>query len=98
MIHQFNHDFARAKYWISLADGRRELLGRESDTGQKLSYQEFRLVHRRIAASTNERTMIAAVLPPDRFCGDTAQTVRNILPRNVTVLLCGILNSFVVDW
>lgn len=98
MFHQFNYNFAEPKYWIELSEGRKKLLGKNEDNKQKLSYQDYRLVHRRIASSTNERSLIACVLHKNRFCADTAQSIKNLLPYNVTLFLTGVFNSFVVDY
>ncbi|MGD0948113.1 MAG: DNA methyltransferase [Candidatus Binatia bacterium] len=97
MIHQFEPSFAPPQYWIDLKEGRARLLGRAVDTGQILSYQCYRLAHRRIAGKVNERTLIACVLPKNRFCADTAQTIRNLLPGPVTLYLTAVFNSFVAD-
>jgi hypothetical protein len=98
MFHQFNYNFAEPKYWIELSEGRKKLLGKNEDNKQKLSYQDYRLVHRRIASSTNERSLIACVLHKNRFCADTAQSIKNLLPYNVTLFLTGVFNSFVLDY
>jgi hypothetical protein len=97
MFHQFQHDFAEPKYWIGLNDGRKEVLGRQNDEGQILPYQDYRLTHRRIARNTDNRTLIACVLPRNRFCADTAQTVKHLMPHKTSIFLCAIMNSFVVD-
>jgi hypothetical protein len=97
MVGQFDSDFAEPKYWIRESEGRKKLLARALDEGQRLAYQDFRVVHRRIASSTNERTLIAAVLPPGRFCADTAQSVKEVLPYDLTLYLTAIFNSFAVD-
>ncbi|QKD84731.1 ATP-binding protein [Thermoleptolyngbya sichuanensis A183] len=98
MIHQFTHRFAPPRYWIDEKEGRKALLGRNGvDNGQKLDYKDYRVVHRRIARNTDTRTLIATVLPPNHFCADTAQSVRNLLPYNVTLYLTAILNSFALD-
>jgi len=98
MIHQFDHVFAEPKYWINGREGRARILGRTEDSRQVLSYQVFRLVHRRIARNTDTRTAIACVMPPNRFCADTAQTTRNIIEANDLVFLVALFNSFVADW
>jgi hypothetical protein len=70
MIHQFTHLFAEPRYWIDEQEGRKPVLGRsESHKGQVLNYQCYRLAYRSVAASTNERTLIASVLPPNVFFG-----------------------------
>ncbi|WP_435181287.1 Eco57I restriction-modification methylase domain-containing protein [Halorussus sp. AFM4] len=38
-------------------------------------FTEYRLVYRKITNSTNERTMIAAVIPPGIVCVDSVQTI-----------------------
>ena len=43
MIHQFDHKYAKPKYWIDEAEGRKALLGKSEDKGQKLGYQKYRL-------------------------------------------------------
>jgi len=98
MIHQFDHAFAAPKYWIDSHEGRACILGRSKDSEQILPYQRFRFVHRRIARNTDTRTAIACVMPPNRFCADTAQTTRNIIQANHLVFLVALFNSFVADW
>ncbi|MEA5507190.1 DNA methyltransferase [Halotia wernerae UHCC 0503] len=70
MIHQFTHQFAEPRYWIDENEGRKSVLGRNgTDKGQKLDYQTYRLAYRSVAASTNERSLIASILPPCVFFG-----------------------------
>jgi len=38
------------------------------------------------------------ILPKNRFCADTAQTVKNILPYKVTIYIATLFNSFVNDY
>lgn len=97
MFYQFQHNFSPPKYWINLNEGRKRLLGKQVDEGQRLAYEDYRLVHRRIASATNERSLISCVISPKRFCADTAQTVREILPYSKTLYLISIFNSFIAD-
>jgi hypothetical protein len=98
MIHQF--EFARQayNYWVPEAGGRQSLLGRSEDTGQTLSYQRYRLAHRSIASSTNERTLIAGMLPPGVFSGHSLNVAFE--PEDLRQQLCllATLNSFVLDY
>jgi len=100
MIHQFDAHFAGPRYWVDEKQGRRALLGKAPDTGQTLDYQGYRLGFRDVAASTNERTMIAAILPRGVFCPhtmsleDRAQSSLDDLER---VFVCAVFNSFVFD-
>ncbi len=64
MIHQFTHQWAEPRYWIDEEEGREAVLKRgEEDEGQILDYQCYRLAYRAIASSTNERTLIASIIP-----------------------------------
>lgn len=78
----------------------------------RLDHECYRLGFRDVAASTNERTMIAAVLPRDIFAGNTLNLalpwrfdIRDrdwrqapTLTLKEVLYLAGCLNSFVVDW
>lgn len=108
MIHQFEGAFSHPKYWIEEAEGRKKLLGKEKDERQALDYQDYRLGFRDVARSTDERTMISTILPPQVFCPHTMslEVVRakggdpedpRLLPADRLFLLA-LLNSFVVDY
>lgn len=60
----------------------------------------FRLALRKIARSTDERTAIAAILPPGSVCNDTAPVERTprARPNASALVLCAVLNSFPFDW
>ncbi len=64
------------------------------------SIMYYRIAYRRIAASTNERTMIVAIITPGVICEQTL--VVEITPKNrpntYICLACGLMNSFVFDW
>ncbi|MFZ4536353.1 Eco57I restriction-modification methylase domain-containing protein [Propionivibrio sp.] len=98
MIHQF--EFARQafKYWVPECGGRQSLIGRGDDEGQALSYHRYRFAHRSIARSTDERTMIAAILPPCVFSGHSLNVAFE--PESVTeqLFLLAFMNSFVLDY
>jgi hypothetical protein len=98
MIHQFTHQFSEPRYWVDEKDGRKALLGREKDTGQFLDYLSYRLGHRSVASNTNERTMIATVLPCRVFYGHSINATRSGLDPRVLLFLTAMLNSFVVDF
>jgi hypothetical protein len=97
MIHQFDSRRAEPRHWIEEERARRALLGRADDVGQKLGYQAYRLAFRDVASSTNERTMIAAVLPPGSFTGNTL-IVSVALAGQALPLVLALLNSFVCDY
>lgn len=103
MIHQFDHRFGEPKYWIDEREGRRALLGRAEDRGQPLAYQSYRLAFRDVARDSDERTMIATILPPGVFCPHTV-SLENIplnsegLGSRLRLVVLAFLNSFVLDY
>ena len=60
----------------------------------------FRLVFREIARSTDERTMIAAIMPPGHLFGHKATCEKTPWARldSAALTLCAVFNSFVFDW
>ncbi len=100
MIHQFTHRWqdAALKYWIDEGEGRRVLLGKQPDVGQLLDYQTYRLAYRHVASSTNERTLIATVLPPRVFASDSLYLSRGFADAPTLLALAALLNSFVLDF
>ncbi len=98
-FHQYDPYFSRPRFYIQETLGRKWIIGKKGeDVGQKLAYQDYRLVHRRITGKVNERSMISCVLPKGAFCTDVAQTVREIYPYDLTLYLVGLFNSFVIDY
>jgi len=104
MINQFTASFAKPRYWVAVKAGRSRVLGKTKDTGQRLESDCYRLCFRDVASNTNERTMLSAILPPC-FFGHTISAVRvldedgaEILPKPVQAFLCGVWNSFAVDY
>ncbi len=104
MIHQFEAHFAEPRYWVNEKEGRKTLLGREFDTGQKLDYQGYRLGFRDIARNTDTRTLICSVIPPT-FHGNKLPTVcvydddkSELISTPEQLVLCTVWNSFTVDW
>ena len=105
MIHQFTHQWGLPKYWLDETEARQALLGKkQTDIGQKLDYQRYRLGFRDIASNTNARTMIMTMLPCGVFCNNKIPTA---LTRYSTQLqsgyraelfLCALMNSFLVDY
>ncbi|MGC8561194.1 MAG: Eco57I restriction-modification methylase domain-containing protein [Phycisphaerae bacterium] len=104
MIWQFEHKLAPPRYWVDEKEGRARVLGREEDVGQKLDYQDYRLGFRDIAANTNERTLVASVIP-SAFHGNKIPTIcrldesgGGIIGLAEQVFLGALLNSFATDW
>jgi hypothetical protein len=99
MTHQFEHRFGEPRYWVDEKESRKALLKKgETDQGQKLDYQDYRMVFRRIASSTNERTMIATILPSNSFASESLSlSSGKSLTYGELLALVSILNSFVLD-
>lgn len=96
MMWQFEHRQAEARYWVDVAEGRRAILGRTRDDGQKLGYEKCRIGYRSVASNTNERSMISTLIPPS-FTGNSLNVCEN-LDGKTSLYLVAALNSFVLDW
>ena len=59
-----------------------------------------RLVFREIARSTDERTMIAAIIPPNHVMGHKATCEKTpwTRPNATALVLCAVFNAFIFDW
>jgi hypothetical protein len=98
MVHHFDHRFCDPRFWIDEREGRQSILGRTSDSGQSLDYQTYRLGFRDVARNTDERTLIAALLPKGVFSGNTLIT--STQPKDIaqTILCIALLDSFSADY
>lgn len=99
MIHQFDHRFAKPRYWVDEKEGRAGILGRPPDTGQTLDYQDYRMGFRRIGRNTDEHTMIATILPPNHFASESFNLSNGrSLTYGELLVLVSCLNSFTLDY
>lgn len=99
MISHFTHHLAEPRFWIDEREARKALTGKATDTGTKLDYQDYRLGIRAVASSTNERSMIASVIPANVFCGNSLLVSKKGFNHPKEMLfLTGILDSYVIDW
>ena len=97
MIWQFEHGYAAPRYWIDEAAGRKRVLGKYGkDEGQVLGYQGYRFGYRAVASGTNERSLVASVIPP-ALAGNSLIVSETVLSHDL--LSCtAFVNSYVVDW
>src|SRR6185436_19236719 len=79
--------------WLRESDVR-AALGKE---GGAYSFERPRLCFRDVARNTDERTMIAAVIPHHAVCGNTLIIVENLSPSEA-LILAAVLNSFAFDF
>jgi hypothetical protein len=98
MIWQFQHGYTEPRYWVDEKAGRAALLGRDTDTKQKLDYQAYRLGFRDVTASTNERSLIASVVPANVFCGNTLPTLIHPKDGKSLLAITSVFDSFLADW
>ena len=61
-------------------------------------WRRHRLAYRDVASSTNRLTLIAGLLPPDSVSTHTVFCLRTPLPLAAQYFLCGLFNSFVVNY
>jgi hypothetical protein len=98
MIWQFDSSYAPPRYWVDEQAGRKALLGKRQDEGQALGYQCDRLAIRAIASSTNQRSLIASIIPAGVFCGNSLLVSATTLPHAEMLFYAALLNSYVLDW
>jgi hypothetical protein len=61
-------------------------------------YQRRRLAYRDVAAASNQLTLIAAILPADCVSTHTVFCLRTAIGRADEQLLCGLFNSYVLNY
>lgn len=101
MFNQFCLTGETAPYWVQENLGRKVLIGKSTDENQKLNYEQYRWVHRRIARNTDSRTLITTISPRKVFCDNNSTTIdlrKSKISLKEMILLCSVCNSFVVDW
>lgn len=123
MIHQFDANFSQTTYFLEKAKFDERLKSKELYRAKKATQKElnpklikydrefFRLGYRKIASDTNERTLIASLLPKN--CGGADSTYSNIpkqyvlkddvicmdiVPYERILFVLALLNSLVVDF
>ncbi|MEJ1959141.1 MAG: DNA methyltransferase [Nitrosomonadales bacterium] len=98
MMWQFEHKLAGPRYWIDEQAGRKGLLGKKTDNADILDYQLYRFGMRRVAANTNERTLVATVLPKNCFAAESFHlAIKGTVSEAEQLFLTSVVNSFVLD-
>ena len=93
MIHQYDAFFTSPRYWVNASLGKNKL----ANSNQALWHTGYRFAFRAIASSTNERTCIATVLPPDNFTSHSMWVGTTPNPKS-TLFFVALFNSYCVDW
>jgi len=89
-VEPFHVALDSVRHSIGAADARRLLRSDRHD--------HRRLAYRDVASATNRLTLIAAVLPAGCVSTHTVFCLRTPLPSRAQHLLCGLFNSFVVNY
>jgi hypothetical protein len=93
MMDQFDSQLEQPKWWISEEKFKTTRFYPRDD------WHHYRIAIRRIASSTNERTLICSVLPPNSVVVHSLfVNVDKILDSQTSLFLCAALNSFVADY
>lgn len=123
MIHQFDTNFSQATYFLEKAKFDERLKSKELSRTKKATGKElnpklikydrefFRLGYRTIASDTNERTLIASLLPKNCGCGNSVYSnipkqyivkddaiCMDIVPYERILFVLALFNSLVVDF
>ncbi len=98
MIWQFDSKYAEPKYWIIETEAQSKL--GKAQQGSVFHYKDYRLAFREIASNTNERSLIASILPRSVFANHKLMIERRDLPLSPSEQLLGtaIFNSFSFDF
>jgi hypothetical protein len=89
-IGPFRTDVGSARYSVARKDLRQLL--------PNAPYNRPRLAYRDVASATNRLTLIAAILPEGCVSTHTLFCLRTALPLRAQHFLCGLLNSFVLNY
>ncbi|MBN1284134.1 MAG: N-6 DNA methylase, partial [Anaerolineae bacterium] len=93
MIYQFDSYFTSPRYWIEESQGTAKLKGSRAEAW----FRGYRFAFREVSGAVNERTCIAAVLPPNTFAGHTLWV--GVAPDYHKLLYyVAMVNSLCVDW
>jgi len=96
MIEQFTYQLESPRYWVNVQG--KTAFSRQLDQWQKSGWNGYHLSFRNIASSSNTRTLIAAVLPPNVLVSNSITFASNSLDADVLLFLTAIFNSFLADY
>ena len=102
MIHQFTHVYAPPRRWVKKTDNVESAnisrISRSLEQWQKSGYHGYHLAFRDISTGSNQRTLIATVLPPNVLVNNTINFASNVLVGDILLFLTAIFNSFMADF
>ena len=93
MFEQFTSNFDKPQWWMTHDELKKTHFFDRGD------WKQYRFAIRRIASNTNNRTLIASILPRNTVVVHSVfVNVKDILPPRQALYLVGLLNSFVLDF
>jgi len=93
-IYQYEFPIGEFRYWVNAKSA-----SKLPTTNGKATNAYPRVVWRNVASSTNERSMISAIVPERSFLGNSLQSVAGgVLKASVIRNVEALFNSFVFDW
>jgi hypothetical protein len=94
-IYQFEFPVGAFDKWINATEGQKRL----SKTPEGKPINSYpRLAWRNVARSSNERSLIASIVPAKTFCKDVVPTIRGgVFDVNILANIAALLNSFALD-
>ena len=98
MIWHFDHQYADPQWWVHEREGRSDILGKKKDDSQTLGFEAPRLGFRDITAATNERSLVASMIPAKCFAGNTLVVSSAPTDQRTLLFTVALFDSFVVDW
>ena len=117
LVAAFDHLYNSPTFWMKTEVARRDELDsywrklkKKGGFPPKYDHEHYRVGFRRIAASTNERAFLCAILPSKVVCPDTCLIVRRLTPDEhsgkpvesinsaQSIFLASIFNAFACDY
>lgn len=72
MIHHFKHDLAPPQYYINTQKGCSKLAVKKTNSNNiQFDCDDYRLIHRRVARQSDQRTLICSIIPKKTFCNNS---------------------------
>jgi hypothetical protein len=87
-----------APFRVALDEARWSISAQDADRLLGLRHRRPRLAYRDVAAATNRLTLIAALLPAGCVSTHTVFCLRTPLPLRTQHFLCGLFNSFLLNY
>jgi hypothetical protein len=102
MIHQFRHDLQEPRYYLKLKELKKINRLKASSNKEKETWRwdYYRIVYRKVARSTDARTLIATICPKRSLAVDSIYIEKIDSSINVESKLhtTALMNSFIIDF